>query len=316
MIEAVDVLTLIESLGVEGARQSGDEITAKCPGHIHILGRPDRHASWGINSVTGAHYCFSCGYRGSLESLYRDLSGENPPDDLYERMAISGISQAISQVDEKLSRFQVVKPEPEEEFHWGDLVPVSDRMLKKRYISRFAADCYGIKYDRDRGGWFMPLYSERGDLVGGQWRLFSGPLTLPSSVKKSEYLFGLPVAKSFSTVVVVESPLDAVRLYSLGIPAVSTLGAMVSDKQVSLLNRYWSRVVVAMDNDSAGVSSTNSLITRLYRLGVPCIKFRYTDDMVDAGGHPAKDPGDVVEGRLLQDAYDDCLALGASEWLP
>jgi len=71
---------ILYSLDIHVLRESGDELLAKCPLHLQRTGKEDGHPSWSINSKTYVHHCFSCGYAGTLTTLYRDLVGEVPED--------------------------------------------------------------------------------------------------------------------------------------------------------------------------------------------------------------------------------------------
>ena len=75
-------------------------------------------------------------------------------------------------------------------------------------------------------------------------------------MEKSKTLFGYHEVKDGDWAVLVESPLDAVRLFGLGIPAFAALGAWVSREQVTLMARCFSYVILALDNDKAGREAT------------------------------------------------------------
>lgn len=105
-------------------------------------------------------------------------------------------------------------------------------------------------------------------------------------------LFGLYEMRQFNRVALVESPLDAVRLYGLGIPAVSSFGAWVSPTQVELLSRNFTSVVMMLDNDKAGKESTIHTAEALRRRGTIAIPFSYR-------GLKSKDPGDVEDDNML-----------------
>ena len=81
----------------------------------------------------------------------------------------------------------------------------------------------------------------------------------------------------------VESPLDAVRLWQCDIPAVSSMGVYVSNDQVTLLARHYSRVVVALDDDLIGRQQTPIVIKRQRRRGVATAAFHYDGQVKDRG---------------------------------
>jgi DNA primase len=103
----------------------------------------------------------------------------------------------------------------------------------------------------------------------------------------------------------VESPLDAVRLFGLGIPAIASLGAWVSAEQVALMARCFAAVYVALDNpaiDKAGRDGAEQVTTMLRRRRCAAIPWRY-EGLVDEDGNPAKDPGDVASDDALLEAW-------------
>jgi DNA primase len=61
----------------------------------------------------------------------------------------------------------------------------------------------------------------------------------------------------------VESSFDAIRLDQVGLPAVATLGANVSNSQVELLKRYFNNIIIIADNDEAGNNMKKRLIEKL-----------------------------------------------------
>jgi len=80
----------------------------------------------------------------------------------------------------------------------------------------------------------------------------------PKAVKKSTTLFGYRELES-DTVVLVESPLDVLRLAAVGCGGGGCLqGAYVSNAQVTLLVEY-AACNLGLDNDKAGVEQTQKL---------------------------------------------------------
>ena len=287
-----DVVAVLEELGVENIKAGDKEVTASCPMHPSILGRVDRHASWSINRSTGAHNCFSCGWKGGLATLYRDLTGEVPDDvDMEVRRA------AVAAALEPLSR---PPAEPDWDFpEW--LGPVPPNLLALRHLDLDAAEQYGVRWDPKTREWVLPICDEHGTAAGAQYRQVGSVLTKPTGIAKGKYLFGLSAVKDRDYVALVESPLDAVRLASVGVPAVASLGAWVSDEQCKLLVRHFSFVVLALDNDETGRQASDRTADRLRYLGCPTLRFDYT-------GLPGKDPGDVEDDDLLYKAWNRTLS--------
>ena len=83
----------------------------------------------------------------------------------------------------------------------------------------------------------------------------------------------------------VESPLDVVRLASLGITGgVAVYGALVSNNQFELI-RGGDRVIFAMDNDEAGKNATLKLYNLCKQMEKEAWFFNYgLMDVKDIGG--------------------------------
>ena len=64
--------------------------------HEQRTGKPDRHPSWSINQYTYSHFCFSCGYKGTLTSLIIDVTGE-APEDLEKTLAKEGFIRKMAE---------------------------------------------------------------------------------------------------------------------------------------------------------------------------------------------------------------------------
>lgn len=287
----MDLLPLLEDLGIQGLRERGDEITGLCSMHAARTGRHDRHASWSINTDSGAFQCFSCGWSGNLAHLYLDLTGSIPPDIhmMVQRAAIETVSQQPA--------FTSVPNEDEsEEWVPAEHVAVPENMLRGRRLQPDSASALGVLWEPVAHCWFTPIVDESGTLIGGQYKQQGVFLNVPADVEKSTCLFGLHQAMGHPTVGVVESPLDVVRLHGLGIPAVSTFGSMVSDEQVGLLARYFKRVVLMGDNDSAGEKMNDFLSRMLKNRNIGVVTFSYE-------GLDGDDPGEVTDDEALKAAW-------------
>ena len=116
----------------------------------------------------------------------------------------------------------------------------------------------------------------------------------PTGLQKSKTLFGIE-KQNESMVILVESPLDCVRIASAGISgAVAICGSSISEDQVKLL-RYSHKVVAAFDNpnlDSAGRKASKEMLAWGRKYGLNLFFFNY-------GGTNKKDPGDMTNEEIL-----------------
>jgi DNA primase len=112
-------------------------------------------------------------------------------------------------------------------------------------------------------------------------------------VKKSDTLFGLDKV-SQKVVMVVESPLDVARVDTVvdGVNAVATFGAHVSKTQIRLLSEHADGLIIAMDNDDAGIESAIRITKQLpsFRYGVKYIHYAHTN---------AKDIGEMTQDETI-----------------
>jgi DNA primase len=123
----------------------------------------------------------------------------------------------------------------------------------------------------------------------------------PAGLQKAKTLFGVDV-QSDSLAIVVESPLDCLRIHSAGFPgAVAICGANPSEEQVKLI-RYSDKVICAFDNDNAGRKASEEMRKFARKYGINLFFFNY-------GGSNAKDPGDLTDAEIAWGIFNAQSAL-------
>jgi hypothetical protein len=299
----LDVLTMLSAAGVQGLRDGRREVEGLCPNPLHN----DTHPSWSINKTTGLHHCFSCGYKGTLTALLVELTGVAPPD-LENQLKTQGFLRSMQKVREHPE--EVIDPVLPYLNDWSlmnELVDVPSKLLTFRRLVRHAVDQYQVRWQPDTKVWVLPLRSpQTGELLGAQLRKVGTVLTQPKGLPKSTTLFGYRQVYDQDYAVLVESPLDAVRLFGLGIPAIASLGAWVSTEQVNLMARCFAAVYIALDNpaiDKAGREGGEQVTAMLRKRRCAAIPWRY-DGLLDEDNKPAKDVGDVPSDDALLTAWD------------
>jgi DNA primase len=303
----IDLRDMLDAAGVQGLRETKKEIVGRCPGHVQRTGHEDQRPSWSVNKATYLHFCFSCGYKGTLTQLLVDLTGAAPVDLVDELRKQSFLSRiAVREAPEEM-----VAPVISEWALSNLLADVPTKLLELRYLMRSAIDAYQVRWNPDTRQWVLPIRDPRGELMGAQYRQQGSVLTLPAGMAKSSTLFGYNEVKEHDWAVLVESPLDAVRLFGLGIPAFASLGAWVSREQVTLMARCFSYVVLALDNDKAGTEATGIVKPMLKKAGCAALTLRY-DGLFDSDGSPAKDVGDVPNDDAILRAFDRTRRFGLS----
>ena len=300
-----EIESILARLGIEVESTRNYELSALCPGHEYRTGNPDKNPSWSINSETGAHHCFSCGFKGNVLTLVAEMLDFKTPFDLLDTDAAKDWLRQHSEIDINLLAKQLAslkdsyvslpKPVPMSEARLAVFSVPPEDALKFRGLTAEACSYYGVLWDENTESWITPIRRENGVLMGWQekghkTRYFKNR---PAGVSKSNTMFGIEKFTG-GTMVVVESPLDAVRLKSEGIDGgVATFGAIVSDDQLSLCRKA-DKLIFAMDNpriDDAGRKSMKDLLAKCRTYGIECYFFNYNRSS-------AKDVGDMSDREI------------------
>jgi DNA primase len=294
---------VLANLSIQIVRARGSEVLALCPMHKSRTGREDHNPSWWINEDTGAHICFSCGFKGNIFSLVAEVRELYLGDGLdYEaaKQWLANIEEiSVEELAERLKRVPnyvaIEEPIPMSEAKLALFTDPPQWALEKRSLTKEAANRYEVLWAPDNT-WILPIRDPHDySLMGWQekqegTRVFKNS---PPGVKKSKTLFG-GHEQNPDMVIVVESPLDAVRIASAGIiGAVSTFGAIVSDAQVKLL-RYSDTVIAAFDNpniDEAGKTASAAMIVSARKYGMTLKFFDYASTGI-------KDVGEMTDEQI------------------
>lgn len=282
-----DVADVLTRLGVKVKRVGEKEISGCCPVHKARTGKEDNSPSWSMNARTGLWICYSCGSRGTLSGLVSELTGE--PDSI-----IAVHTFLINSGMERLTATPVEEKKPEVDWRVFSAFPApSDQSLWTRGIDRASAKKYGIRFDEKKQAWILPIVSSFGELLGWQEKQPQMVRNYPIGVKKSETLFGLDKIHQ-KIVMLVESPLDVARIDTVldGVSAVASFGSHVSKTQMRLLSEHADGLIIAMDNDEAGIESAKRITKQIpsFRYGVKYLHYAHTN---------AKDIGEMTQDEII-----------------
>ena len=152
-------------------------------------------------------------------------------------------------------------------------------------------------YDTFRRRLMFPVIDVRGDVIGfsgrilgdGEPKYMNSPETLVFN--KSRNLFALNLAKKSKSgyIILSEGNIDVVSLHQAGFDsAVASLGTSLTPEQARLLSRYTNEVIIAYDNDGAGIKASQRAIGILEKLDMKVKVLRVTG---------AKDPDEFIKTR-------------------
>ena len=292
----IDVERVLLSLEVPLTAQRGEEVQGLCPMHKARTGKEDHNPSWWINSVTGAHICFSCGYKGNVYTLVADIKGMDYFDakdyvDASEELPVDVLLKRIRELPQYIAH---EAPAIEmSEARLAVYVEPPDIELKKRFLTRDAANAHQVLWDKKNEAWILTIRDPESHKLwgwqekGARGRFFKNQ---PAGVKKSKTVFGIEIMDETKPLIVVESPLDAVRLTSLGHNSISTYGAILSDEQGKIMRRS-PLVIAAFDNDQAGKKACEQTLGFARKYGMELKFFNYE-------GIDVKDVGDMTEREV------------------
>lgn len=293
---STDLEQVLLDAGVDVTRVGEREISGRCPVHLQYTGHEDHSPSWSINIVSGLWICFSCGAKGSLSSLLLALLGDGAPS-AQQFLIEAGMRRLHSSTDKEQDTSQVVDRKAFLAFS-----RVSDRRCMSRNLDPDITFKYGVRWDDDVKSWILPIISPLGQLMGWQAKKLGWVRNRPNGVEKGKTLFGIERLRS-DTAILVESPLDVVRfagVYSSP-QAVASFGAHVTTDQMRLLTHSCDRIVVAMDNDEAGIQASKRLLLSLSppRKGIWWWNYKGVD---------AKDIGDMTDDEIKH-GYETALVV-------
>ncbi len=151
-----------------------------------------------------------------------------------------------------------------------------DEMLDASLLTRKEGSSH--TYDKFRDRVMFPVFDLRGNVVAFSGRLLGDgkPKYLNSNeteiYTKGNHIFGMNLAKNEpeGLMILCEGNLDVVSLHQAGFTgAVAPLGTAFTKEQARILAKYAKRVVVAFDNDSAGLKATDKALRFLEENGIP-----------------------------------------------
>lgn len=238
-----------------------------------------------IDKQSGAFYCFSCQHVADLVEVVmevtnrkyfesvRFIKGKETEENLLQTIS----SKLIEKPDYIAFDIPTIKRLHEEAMG-------SERAMSyyaNRHITKESVEKFGLGYSAKRDMVTIPVHAPDGMPVGFVGRSVEGKdFKNTPKLPKSKVLFNLHRVKSANEVYVLESSFDVIRMDQVGMPAVATLGANVSNVQIDLLKKNFNRINVIADNDEAG----GNMVQRIQeKLGSRVTKIQLNKEYKDVG---------------------------------
>jgi DNA primase len=275
---------VLTGAGIDVESEIDSDYIIFCPYHNNT-----RTPAGEIDKYSGTFFCFSCQHVSNLTEFVMHVSGRT----YFESERFIKSKESEGNLEQDINKALYQKPEFVlfdelilKRLH-NNLVS-SDRAkdyFRYRKIELSSWSKFSLGYSEKQDMVTVPVHSPDGIPIGFVGRSIEGKeFKNTPGLPKSKTLFNLNRVKMLDSVYVVESSFDAIRLDQVGLSAVATLGANVSNTQIELLQKYFNNIIVIADNDEAGGNMKSKIVEKLgSRVSVIKLDKQYKDigDMDD-----------------------------------
>lgn len=289
---------IVRQLGLQVVAETSHDFLCLCPFH------GNRHTpSFSVSHQKGLYICFnpSCNVSGTIVELVKEMTKRNEFEAL--RFIIAAQAESVANFEDELNEILDDKPEFEE-FSQETLDRLHDQIserareyLNGRGISNESIDYFKLGYSASQDMVIVPVHSPEGIPVGLVGRSVEGKSFKNSTgLPRNKTMFNIHRARrESSTVIVVESSFDAIRVHQAGYPnVIASLGGSMSKINLSNINRNFSKVIIMTDADQAGRELGKTIANSLKNKEV--LWAAYSNDILYP--HDAKDVGDMTEKEI------------------
>ena len=275
---------VLNGAGIDIEAEFGSDFIIFCPYHNN-----NRTPAGEVSKESGLFFCFGCQTTKNLVELIMFMSNRT----YFETVRYISSKQQETNIASLIDKTLYT---PADFVQYDELLikrlnnqaiesPRAMRYFEGRSITKDSVIKFNLGYSEKQDSVTIPMSTPDGMCIGFVARTIEGKeFKNTPGLPKSKILFNLHRIKTSSTVYVVESSFDAIRLDQVGFPAVATLGANVSVSQIRLLEKYFNNIVLIADNDEAGSIMKDKLVEKLgSRVTATNIDKKYKDigDMND-----------------------------------
>lgn len=274
-------------------KKHGKDFICNCPFHN------EKSPSFTVSSSRGIYKCFGCGKSGDTIAFLME----------HQKMsyveAITWIAEKNGILIEQYEKKEFVKPIPR-------LEKLSKKMIEwfdGRKISNNTLLRFGVTEARE----WMPQFEQETPVICFNYFReeslvnikFRGPKKAFKMAKDAELIFyNIDSLNSETECVIVEGEVDALSAYEAGFTNVVSVpnGASPGKQNLDYLNNCWKyftqmkKIILAVDNDSAGKSLQEELCRRLGK--ERCFQVKYPEGCKDLNDVLVKSGKDQVKEIL------------------
>lgn len=235
------------------------EIKIQCYSGLHEDTNPSLH----INTMKGLFNCFSCGFKGTLNQLYKDLALVGSTEPLAKQTF--KIEQLKNKLHKVIGSGKVEIPEDAMPYTW-DFRHISGDTMSK--FGAFTTSFYGLS-----DYICIPVYQNNKLVFIEARHITQVPskdtpkyMRKPNGISVDNILFPFDIVQDKSTVILVEGLYDAINMHDLGYTnTLCIFGTQnFSAAKAKLLDEYGCRkAIIMMDGDNPGVQAAKKIKTLL-----------------------------------------------------
>lgn len=293
--DAIDVVDMLEGLGMRNISDLGMEVRFSCPFPGHANG--DKNPSCCMNKDSTLFICYGCDERGNaitFVSKYGNISPALAKRFLNERY-VGGWNEPGQGIAVELAkRFPIntgpahpplLRPDASHvkrfDVDWNAFDPETMPNAAMRYIlgrglNKGTLRCFEVGYDHLSDRLTIPVYGGFAPHLLGfkarawwpdahpKYLILGGDRYGFEPYHKNEVLFGSWISRTRTDrIVITEGELDAMKLFQLGYTALAIGGSSMSEQQLRDLRRLPlandGEVVLFFDEDDAGRRATREI---------------------------------------------------------
>jgi DNA primase len=252
-----EIYNLFTKYSVPIQSAAGDELNVFCPFHKNT-----HSAAMYINIKTGLWQCFnpSCGKKGNFRQLYSYLTGKPYSGNFILNKPIFDQQSNINKEDKDDLSIDNLSIDYKDESQLKKIITLIERGLTIDTLKYFEV---GFSMEKNRV--VIPVRSHTyklTGLIGRAVESYQEPRYLYNrGFKRADNLFNIQNAKQHPSCIIVEGSVDCMFVHQAGFPhTVATLGAMVSEKQMKIIRKFFDSIIIFSDNDEAGEAMRRGII--------------------------------------------------------
>ena len=243
--------------------EGDDNIVVTCP---HHKGGHENSAAMNIyvgNSSKipyGYCKCWACDFQGSFIKFVAECFDYS--EDFAKKWLIDryGIQVSVSVLLDDPIVIKPRKASAKLPHNYLDNLQSWHPYLAERKLSREVCELFKVKYDPQTSQIVFPCFDTAGNILMAPRRsIVYKNFYINKDQEKPVYCLDYIINNNITTAMICEGPIDVLRCYTCGYPAIGTFGNP-SPEQIEAINKSPIRVLyLAMDNDSAGRRMANTI---------------------------------------------------------